>query len=415
MKRPDTSALVDDPTLRLVWERLGRPPGCRVVGGYVRDRLLGRATRDLDLTLESDADAAGPPVRRLADALGVRPHLLGTPPHRVWRVETGELEVELWPLGELSREADLLRRDFACNALAWELPDGPLVDLVGGLDDLRGRRLRAVSRANLADDPVRLLRAPRFLAQLPDFELDGETRGWVRELAPRLADAPRERVGAELLALLGAPAAARGLATCLELGLIAPAAPEPQRVDRRWLAARLAAVDTLNARAPTAGTPAPPSEDAARLAFLLRAWGVPDDRELVPYAWPRPLRQSARRVASLLDEALSTVDAPSADRRELAWRAGAAFPALLALASAVTPDRPGWRRWRRQWRRDPDALLDPHPLLAGDEIAQLTGLAPGPGLGVAVEALLRAQVRGEIRTRSAAVRLLSTVRTGSRP
>ncbi|HSN55582.1 MAG TPA: hypothetical protein VLT32_12970, partial [Candidatus Sulfomarinibacteraceae bacterium] len=98
MPRVDVDALRADPLPQRVWRAFGRPAGCRVVGGYVRDRLLGRDSHDLDLALDGTADDAAEPARRRARALGVRAHLLGTPPHRVWRVETPELEVELWPL-----------------------------------------------------------------------------------------------------------------------------------------------------------------------------------------------------------------------------------------------------------------------------------------------------------------------------
>jgi hypothetical protein len=421
----DPSILRDDPLLHRVWDRLGRPPRCRVVGGFVRDRLLGRPSHDLDLTIDGDDGSTAVPAERLATAMGVRAHLLGTPPHRIWRIETPELKAELWPLGDLTHEEDILRRDFTCNALSWQLPDGPLVDLVGGLSDLEGRRLRAISRSNLEDDPVRLLRGPRFLAQLTDFELDGRTRTWIRELAPALDEAPRERVGQELLILLGAPAASRGLRECLELGLAEPSAPAACSVDGSWLRAHLEALDRLNCRTDAGGTPAPhrpqrmrgesgapatgrsgSTLDAARLALLFRAWGNPPDRDLAPYAWPRPVRENALRAATMLDEALATVDAAPADRRELAWLAGDAFPAMLTVARSIAPKRPGWRRWCRQWRRNPEALIHPGPLLSGDEIAAISGTAPGPELGALVQGLLRAQVRGEVRNRGGAVRWL---------
>ncbi len=408
MKPQSPSILHDDPLLRRVWEQLGRPSRCYVTGGYVRDKLLGRPSNDLDLTIESTAEQAGEPARRLAGALGVRAHLLGSAPHRIWRIETPAIKIELWPLGELTADEDIRRRDFGCNALSWKLPDGPLVDLVSGMEDLNRNRLRAISRANLESDPVRLLRAPRFLAQLTDFDLDERTRSWIRGLASFLTEAPRERVGQELLIMLRGPAASRGLSECLKLGLFVPAAPGSSRVDVSWLLANLDAADALNARHNAGGTPARGRSgnggDTGRLALLFRAWGLPAERDLAPYAWPKPVRENGLRAARLLDEARERVDAPAADRRELAWRAGSAFPALIALASACEPDRSGWRRWWRQWARDPVAFTDPQPLLSGLEISEITGIEPGPKLGEIVNALLKAQVRGEVRSRGGAVR-----------
>jgi len=319
-------------------------------------------------------------------------------PHRIWRIETDGLKIELWPLGGLTREEDILRRDFTCNALSWELPDGPLVDLVGGVDDIGRRTLRAISQTNLEDDPVRLLRGPRFLAQLEAFELDPETRRWIRELAPRLGGAPRERVGHELLALLQGGAPTHGLRETLNMGVFEHAAPIGIDVDVRWLQRHVDAVNALSSRRI--------ADNTARLAFLFRAWGSPEVSVLAPYAWPKADRDIALRAARLLDDAAATVDAPPTDRRELAWRAGPAFPSLIRLAAALAPDLPGWARWRRQWRRDPAALTHPRPLLTGDEISAITGIDPGPELGTVADALLRAQVRGEFRSRRGALRWL---------
>lgn len=425
MNLVDSSILADDPLLRKVWSHLGRPENCSVVGGYVRDRLLGRPSNDLDLVLAGNDETTAISARRLARSLGVRAHLIGTPPHRIWRIETSELKIELWPLGELSQDDDIRRRDFTCNALSWGLPHGPLVDRVEGFEDIQQRRLRAVSRANLEDDPIRLLRATRFLAQLDDFQLEAVTRAWIVELAPSLVRAPRERVGQELLSLLRAPAASRGLSECLELGLFEPAAPAAYTIDVPWILKNLDTIDVLNSDPNAGGTPvphkpagqrigvAPPARDrsgdtldAARLALLVRAWGLPSESDIAPYAWPKPIRENARLAAAMFGEALATVEAPAADRRELAWRAGQAFPALIALASVLEPRASGWTRWWRQWRRSPESFLDPQPLLNGLEIADAAGIATGPELGAVANALLRAQIRGEVRSRCGAVRWL---------
>jgi hypothetical protein len=113
----------------------------------------------------------------------------------------------------------------------------------------------------------------------------------------------------------------------------------------------------------------------------------------VSYAWQREVRQRAAKAAQLLSAIINTADAPAADRRLLIHLAGPAFPAALALAAAVEPLRP-WSRWWRLWRARGRSLVDPAPLLDGDEIAAIAGLTPGPDLGSATRALLEATIRG---------------------
>jgi tRNA nucleotidyltransferase/poly(A) polymerase len=409
MPRIDTTALENDLLLRGVWEGLGAPE-CHVTGGYVRDRLLGRESVDLDIVLPGTLEAATVPARRLAARLETRPHLLGQGTKRVWRIETSEINVELWPRGSLSLDQDIRRRDFTCNALVWRLPDGPLNDRVGGLDDLGAGVLRAVEKENLEDDPVRLVRAPRFLAQLDGFRIDTQSETWIRALAPTLVEAPRERVGQELLKLVGAPRVDEALESLLELGLFEPAAPLGSRCDQRWLARNIAAATRLAGRAPhPVATAIRAAGGAAHLALLLRSWGCPDTHAVAAYAWPRTMRGHAARAAALVEHAQATVESPSAERRSFIYSAGSAFPATLALAAAVAPDR-SWVRWWRLWRERGREIVNPKALLSGDEVGAMLGLQPGPELGRMIEALTEAQVRGHVRTSDGAKRWLSRQR-----
>ncbi len=402
--------LRDNVPLLSVWEALGRPRGY-LAGGFLRDHLLGRDSIDLDISLSGSADDVAQPAQRLAHSLGTTAHLLGNPPRCVWRVDSPDLKIELWPLGSLSLDDDILRRDFTCNALAWELPNGPLIDRVGGLDDLRNGRLTAVARGNLQDDPVRLLRAPRFTAELDGFRIDHRTSQWIRELAPRLSYAPRARVGQELIRTLRAPRAERGILSIMELGLLRFAAPPDSALDTGWLHENASACDRLSAP-PHHPIPAALEEggDGARLVPLLMAWGTPPDAAIADYGWLRHHRRNAVHAAALVARAAAVVDAGPADRRELIHTAGGAFPSLLAAAAAIhDPDASSldrWRRWWTQWTRNGSQLVRPAALLAAGEVAEIVGCGMGPGLSTAISALTTAQVRGDVRTSRGARRWL---------
>ncbi|NOZ94189.1 MAG: CCA tRNA nucleotidyltransferase [Acidobacteria bacterium] len=382
-----------------------------VAGGWIRDRLLGLHPAELDLAVPGDAGQAQPLAERLGEAFHATPHLLGRPPHSVWRLEGPELKVEIWPRGTLTVAEDCRRRDFTCNALQWRLPGGPLEDPTGGRADLKRRILRAVSRDNLRADPVRLLRAPRFIAQLPRFRIDPTTAGWIRELAGELAGAPPERIGQELLRMATAPFPARGLHLLGTLGLLPAIPPGTQRRRRSPLPILAASAHWLAAPRcplPRWGVPAAQLQ-AARLGTFLAGW-TDDGTRLETFAWPRDLREDAVRAVAWLPRALLAVDADPADRRELIARCGSSFPAALSLAcaTALATGRglAPWRRWWRQWRRSGPHLVALSPLLRGDEVASILGRAPGPWLGELLEELQTAQIRREVRTRAGARRWL---------
>ncbi|HEX6389596.1 MAG TPA: hypothetical protein VFZ89_09115, partial [Solirubrobacteraceae bacterium] len=135
-----------------------------VVGGAVRDRLLGRELEDVDLVVDGDVKAAarhlalavGGPAFALSDAFGAW-RVIG--PGRAW-------QIDLSPLQDRSIVADLGLRDFTVNAIAEPLLGGELIDPHGGAGDVEERRLRMVSDAAFDADPLRVLRLARFACEL---------------------------------------------------------------------------------------------------------------------------------------------------------------------------------------------------------------------------------------------------------
>ena len=197
------------PLLVAVAETIGSPAW--LVGGAVRDLVIGRPLRDLDLALPGGSSAA---ARRLADRLGGAFVALGEP-HGMARVVlpgAPALHVDLADLRGPSLEADLLGRDVTINALAVDLGallDGPaeVQDPTGGLDDLAARRLRACRPAAFVDDPVRVLRILRLGHEL-EFTVDPETESLGRAAAPGLSSVAAERIRDELTRLLRLPRSA---------------------------------------------------------------------------------------------------------------------------------------------------------------------------------------------------------------
>ena len=180
-----------------------------IVGGAVRDRLLGRPTDDFDVALEGDPERAAKALRRVVGGAAF-------PLSRTfggWRVVAPGGSADFLPLTGGTLESDLAARDFTVNAMAEPVAGGDLVDPHGGARDLDARRLRAVGPGSLTSDPLRVMRAVRLAAEL-GFAVDPATLAAARAAAPGLADVSAERVFAELKRIVcveTAPAAAMRL------------------------------------------------------------------------------------------------------------------------------------------------------------------------------------------------------------
>ena len=194
-----------------------------VVGGAVRDGLLGRPTADVDLVVAGDARAAARTLAR--DAGGPAFELSGE--FGAWRVigPGRRWQVDVTPLQGASLDEDLARRDFTINAMAEPLAGGAVVDPHGGARDLAARRLRMVSPASFDDDPLRTLRLARFACEL-DLEPEPETVAAAAQRAPRIVEVAPERVFAELKRIVAADRVLEGLALMDRLGLTEHVLPE---------------------------------------------------------------------------------------------------------------------------------------------------------------------------------------------
>ena len=245
-QREALGALLNAAPFAVVVRDLGRRFAARghelyLVGGTVRDALLDRTAPDADIDLTTDAT----PDQILAVVRagnwgggvwlqGVRYGTVG--------VRKGDFKLEITTFRsdsyrEDSRkpevtfghsiEEDLARRDFTVNAMAMKLPDGPFVDPHGGLADLAAKRLRTPSSPEISfeDDPLRMLRAARFAAQL-ELTPTPETLAAVTERRERLQIVSRERIRDELSRLLLGRAPAKGLWLIVNAGLAEEFLPE---------------------------------------------------------------------------------------------------------------------------------------------------------------------------------------------
>jgi poly(A) polymerase len=194
-----------------------------LVGGAVRDRLLGRPTSDYDVAVRGEpkllardlASATGGHVFKLSEGFGV------------WRVIARDRtwQVDVLPIAGDSIEVDLAQRDLTINAIAEPLAGGGYVDPFGGREDLHAHRLRMVSAQAFVEDPLRTLRLARIACEL-EFTVDAETASAASASAPSLARVAGERVFAELKRIVSADRALEGLALMDSLRVTDAVLPE---------------------------------------------------------------------------------------------------------------------------------------------------------------------------------------------
>ena len=208
-----------------------------LVGGPVRDAMLGRPHNDLDFATSARPEETEKILRTWGEALWDMGRDFGTIGTRKgpWQIEVTTYRSEAYAADSrkpavaygTSLADDLVRRDFTVNAMAVQLPGREVVDLYGGVVDLATRVLRTpgTPEASFSDDPLRMMRAARFAAQL-GFTVAPEVVAAMKDMASRISIISAERVRDELVKLICAPYPRRGLSLLVETGLAELVLPE---------------------------------------------------------------------------------------------------------------------------------------------------------------------------------------------
>lgn len=208
-----------------------------LVGGPVRDAMLGRLQNDLDFTTSARPEVTERLVKGWADAIWDIGRQFGTIGCRrgPWQIEITTYRSETYDPDSRKPEVDygdslagdLGRRDFTVNAMAIALPGREFEDPYGGIVDLAHQVLRTPGRPedSFGDDPLRMMRAARFSAQL-GFSVAPEVRQAMTDMAERITIVSAERVRDELVKLVCSPRPRAGLSLLVETGLAPHVLPE---------------------------------------------------------------------------------------------------------------------------------------------------------------------------------------------
>ncbi|PSP16150.1 MAG: [cytidine(C)-cytidine(C)-adenosine (A)]-adding enzyme [Cyanobacteria bacterium QS_8_64_29] len=379
------------------------PPQAHLVGGAVRDALLARRQSPLDLDFIV-CDGAIETARAIARHYGAGFVVLDAG-RQIARVVFAGGTVDFACLEGATLAADLARRDFTVNAIAYEPRAGAIVDPLQGQADLERRCLRMVAAANLQADPLRLLRAYRLAAQL-DFAIEAQTRATIRRWAPQLARVAAERVQTELRYLLRAPAGNAWLKAAGADGVLSAWLPDADaaalecaaRVDgaTRWLSERWPSL-APELHAPLTNDPTACWPLLAKFASLAAPSA---DRAQAQLAALGLSRAEVRSAATAVRHWARVAAAPRSIRAqfELFRAVGAAFPGVALLVAAAGSDRAAITQLLDRYAHPGDPVAHPHSPVSGRDLMRALGLSPSPQIGELLTEIQLARACGDIAT-----------------
>jgi len=415
-----------------------------LVGGSLRDRLLGRESKDLDLATDAHPPEIRKRVGELADAVWSVGEKFGT-----IGMQKDGLKAEITTFRAdtydgLTRKPqvafgtdiseDLARRDFTINAIARDLHTDEVLDPFGGRRDLQERLVQFVGAPpeRIAEDPLRMLRAVRFCAQL-GFELDPAAAVAIAESVDELRRISWERIRDELDGILLSPHPRDGLRLMLDLSLARHVLPElltlhlPEPGRHHLKDVLEHTLDAVEFTAP---------EKLLRYAALLHDIAKPETyssdesgvhfyrHETLGAEKARTILTRLRQPAAFVAQVAKLVDihlrvpfyssewSDSAIRR-LMFELGDQLEAAIELADAdVRASDPsdyaefqarlGELRSRVQQAGEAADLARMKPLLDGTEVMAMLGIPPGPMVGQVLQFLLDQQIEGTVTTKEEA-------------
>jgi poly(A) polymerase len=422
-----------------------------LVGGAIRDIILGRQVKDYDFVVKT---VAMPFLDRLGELLQASTFPMGKRrDEQVHRLVKGEKTIDFSVMAGDDIIQDLMRRDFTINAVAYTFAEGRFYAVPQAIDDMKAGKIALVTAQALEMDPLRMLRAIRYRCTLPGFELAEPLKEGIWRNAGMLSAMASERIRAELDEIILSPASAPGLGLMHELGLLFRVVPElalladlPQGRHHATdaLSHTIGVVGEVD-RLAREGSPFPfrlTSQDNLILGYaaLFHDLGKPATKHIDEggaihfYGHPEESSRLAQEIMRRLKFAnkiregvvllvknhmriLTLARGAPQDKalRRLINIIGEEIRLLLLLGLAETGFKAGvedeelrrflslcQRIWDIYERED---LIEPEPLVKGRDLLAL-GFAPGPRIGEILDDVKRRQIAGELRDKEGALQFV---------
>jgi len=353
-----------------------------VIGGYLRDLLLtGKSSRDIDFAVN------GSP-RRLASTVAREfgGRVVDLRKERMMRVVLKEGVTLDFARMNGDIVEDLGGRDFTINAMGWS-PDSGLIDPHSGLRDLRDCRIKAISRLNLLDDPLRILRAYRFSAEL-GFTITASTRRLILPISGRLRSSARERITYEFFRLLNAENPISALKSAHSDGVLS----QIISINNRQLQRNLKLISTLSSNSKKLLEKRffkEFSQGLSRLGLLrleLLMLGARLEGSLL--AVSSDIRKRINVTGELYNSLNNDVKSKSSELFDIFWEARDASEDLLIITD-MTRLFVELRQFNRIMAKG---------LMTAEEIMETSGISGGPGLGRLIKEMKRLRFMGRLRT-----------------
>ncbi|MGB3203370.1 MAG: CCA tRNA nucleotidyltransferase [Crinalium sp.] len=392
------------------------PQPAYLVGGAVRDALLGRSREYLDLDFVI-ANHAVQTARKIAREYKAGFVLLDAE-RQIARVVFKHATVD-FAQQEGAIETDLRRRDFTVNAIAYNPYTNEIIDPLNGYADLQLKIMRMVAPANLQDDPLRLLRAYRQAAQL-SFVIEPTTKLTIRQLAPLISQVAAERVLTELRYLLKTPQGTHELIAAVEDGLLSCWFPSVTteglaqliKVDQAacllgetWYNIQVELVRSLRDTINTSLV------GIAKLVNLLPPTPTAAESQMLRLSYSRPEIKAVTTAIAYLPQLQSVAQSEMslAEQYFFFQNVKGVFPAIAVLAVASGVELDAIAPLINRYLNPEDQVAHPTALVSGNDLMQALKLPPSPQIGKLLTDIQLAKIEGKITTSAQALELAAQI------
>lgn len=379
------------------------PSPSYLVGGAVRDALINRRKKYIDLDLVLPILAVET-ARTIANQYKAGFVVLDRDRH-IARVVFEHLTVDFAQQEGDTLENDLQRRDFTVNAIAYSLDQEKIIDPLEGVKDLQSRLIRMVSPANLQDDPLRLLRAYRIGTQL-NFAIEPKTRDTIRTLAPLITQVAAERVRTEINYLLSAVDGTPWLKAAWSDGVIQECFKSitPEKIEL------LARIDEVAKSLPQKQPDLTNQEQCwywlAKLTALVSGSPLEAEGELMGLKYSRNEIKSVTKILKISHQ-IKQLSSPMTIKEQyfLFLEAKELLPiiAVFAIGSGIEPEK--LHPMVNRYLNPQDPIAHPVSIISGDDLIRDLNLKPGPEIGNLLTAIQIAHLEGKITSRVEALKL----------